>query len=113
MDDQELVTVCTVNNLTEAEIIRAAFQAEGIACQIGGEGQAGLAGVLSIDVMTHASDTKKARRLLRDVRHEKIERKKKRIAARKAKAEGKTPSSEAIQELKPSTDIRKKRPPKK
>jgi hypothetical protein len=67
-----------------------------------------LAGVLEIEVLTHASDTKKARKLLKQVRHDKIERKRKRIAARKAKAEAKEPSSEAIQELKPGTEIKKK-----
>ena len=108
MDDQDLVTVCTVQNLAEAEIIRGAFQAAGIACQIGGMSQAGLAGVLEIDVLTHASDLKKARKLLREVRHDKIERKKKHIAAKKAKAEGKDATSEAIQEMKPQTDIQKK-----
>jgi len=106
MDEQDLVTVCTVKNLAEAEIIRGAFESAGIACKIGGEGQAGLAGVLEIDVLTHASDIKKARKLLREVRHDKIERKKKRMAAKKAEAEGQ-PSSEAIQEMKPGTDIKK------
>jgi Putative prokaryotic signal transducing protein len=107
MDDQDLVSVCTVKNLAEAEIIRGALQSAGIACQIGGMTQAGLAGVLEIDVLTHVSDVKKARKLLRDVRHDKIERKKKRIAAKKAKAAEKDATSEAIQEKKPGTDIKK------
>ena len=111
MDDQDLVTVCTVQNLAEAEIIRGALQSAGIACQIGGMSQAGLAGVLEIDVLAHASDTKKARKLLRQVRHDKFERKKKRIAAKKAQVEGKDSASEAIQELKPGSDIKKKKPP--
>ena len=101
MDDQDLVSICTVKNPTEAEIIRGLLQAEGIACHIGGEGQAGLAGVLEIDVLTQAGDKKKARLILRQVRKDKIERKKKRIAAKKAKAQAKDSASEAIQELKP------------
>ena len=96
MDDQDLVQLCTVQSPTEAEIIRGALQAAGIACQIGGESQAGLAGVLAIDVLTHASDTKKARQLLRQVRRDKIERKRNRAAARKAKADGNEATSEAI-----------------
>ena len=111
MDDQDLVTVRTVSNATEAEIIRGAMQAAGIACQIGGESQAGLAGVLAIDVLVHASDSGKARKLLRQVRRDKVERKKKRVAARKARTDGPGASSDAIQELK-STDIKKKRPSK-
>ena len=91
-------------------MIRGLLQAEGIACQIGGEGQAGLAGVLEIDVLTHASDAKKARQILRQVRRDKIERKKKRVAAKKAKAQTKDAASEAIQELKrPGDGIKKPR----
>ncbi|MSQ93923.1 MAG: DUF2007 domain-containing protein [Gemmataceae bacterium] len=108
MDDQDLILVCTVQSPTEAEIIRGALQSAGIACQIGGEGQAGLAGVLAIDILTHASDTKKARQLLKQIRRDKIERKRERVAAKKAKAAAKDSTSEAIQELKPSTDIKKK-----
>src|SRR6185312_16437265 len=102
MDDQDLVTLCTVQSLPEAEIIRGALQGAGIACQIGGETQAGFAGVFAIDVLTHVSDLKQARKLLKQVRRDKIERKKKR-AAKKAKT--KEASSEAIQEIK-SSDIK-------
>lgn len=108
MDDQDLVSVFTVQSPTEAEIIRAALQSAGIACQIGGARQAGLSGMLQIDVLTHVSDTKKARKLLRQVRLDKREKKKQRVAAKKAKSAGKTPPSEAIQELKPSTTFKKK-----
>ena len=103
MDDQDLVCLCTVQSPTEAEIIRAALQGAGIACQLGGEGQAGLVGFMAIEVLTRASETKKARKLLRQVRAEQVERKKKRVAAKRA-------ASEAIQEVKPSTGI--KRPSK-
>ncbi|MBI2806922.1 MAG: DUF2007 domain-containing protein [Planctomycetes bacterium] len=107
MDDQDLVSVFSVNTLPEAEIIRGMLQSAGIACQIGGETQAGLAGVFAIDILTHASDSKKASKLLKEAQKAKKRRKKKRIAARKAKAQ--EAGSEAIQELKPDTKIKKKK----
>jgi hypothetical protein len=96
MDAQDLVPVYTVQSPAEAEIIRNAFKSDGIACEIGGESQAGLAGVLSIDILVHASDVDKARKCLRILRREKVERKKKRMEARKAK-DAEHPS-DAIQE---------------
>jgi hypothetical protein len=98
MDPQDLVSVCTVNNPTEAEMIRNSLRSEGIASQISGENQAGLAGILQIQILTHESDADKARKHLRTLRREKVERKKKRIAARKAKQ---ADTSEAIQEKPP------------
>jgi len=98
MEPEDLVPVYTVSNPTEAELVRSALESVGIACQIGGEGQAGLAGVLEIEILVHASDKTAARKHLRTLRREKVERKKKRIAARKAKADG---TSEAIQEKPP------------
>jgi hypothetical protein len=99
MHAEDLVSVCTVQSPTEAELIRNALKSVGIACEIGGETQAGLAGVLAIDVLTHANDAKEARKYLRQLRKEKHERKKKRVEARKAKAA--TDVSEAIQEKPP------------
>jgi hypothetical protein len=104
MESQDLVTLCTVNSPTEAELIRSALQAVGLTCEIGGEGQAGFAGVFSIDIMTKADELTEARKYLKKLQREKVERKKKRVAARKAKAEG---TSEAIQELPKG-----KKPPK-
>jgi Putative prokaryotic signal transducing protein len=103
MDSQDLVTVYTVNSAAEAEIVRNAFKAEGIDCEIGGETQAGLAGVLEIDILTHASDAERARKLLRQLRKEKKERRQRHLEAKKARAAAadSTDNSEAIQELKP------------
>src|SRR5437879_1572629 len=103
MEPEDLVLVCTVNNPTEAELIRNTLKSAGIACEIGGEGQAGFAGVFAIDILVHASDEEAARKHLRGLRREKVARKKKRAAAKKAKAEG---TSEAIQEKPP------RKPPK-
>ena len=99
MESEDLVSVFTVKSPTEAEMVRNALKAVGIACEIGGEGQAGLAGVLEIDVLVHANDVGAARRYLRDLRREKAQRKKKRVEARKAREAGAT--SEAIQEIPP------------
>src|ERR1700692_3357093 len=98
MEPEDLVPVYTVQSPTEAEIVRNALKSVGIACEIGGESQAGLAGVLTIEILVHASDKGAARKHLRNLRHDKMERKKKRVAARKAKADG---TSEAIQEKPP------------
>lgn len=106
--DQDLVTVYSVNNAPEAELVRAALEAEGIRCVIGGEGQAGLAGVLSIDILVPEDSVAKARKHLKQIRLEKKERKRARIAKKKAKEADK--GGEAIMEKKPgssSTDVRK------
>jgi hypothetical protein len=115
MESEDLVSVYTVQSATEAEIVRNSLKSAGIDCEIGGEIQAGLTGVLAIDILTHVSDADRARKHLRQVRKDKKERHKRRVEAKKAKEAGSTAaptSSEAIQELKPplpSTDITKKK----
>lgn len=69
MESENLVSVHTVSSPTEAEIIRNALKSVGIACEIGGEGQAGLAGVLAIDILTQESDAEEAREYLRTLQH--------------------------------------------
>jgi hypothetical protein len=106
MEHGDLEVVATVNKAAEAEIIRAALEAVGINATISGETQAGLAGVLSIDVMAPVDQADHARKELRALRKEKKERHKARVEKRKAReADSK---SEAIQELKPSDEIKKK-----
>jgi hypothetical protein len=112
MEPEDLVPVCSVQSPTEAEMIRNTLKSVGIACEIGGEGQAGLAGVLQIDLLVHASDVDPARKHLRNLRREKLERKRKRAQARKAKATDAT--SEAIQEMPPrKSDAIREAPPTK
>jgi Putative prokaryotic signal transducing protein len=109
MDRQELVTVLTVENPMNAEIIRGALQSAGIPCEIGGEKQGGFAGIggVGIDILTQAGDAKKARQFLRQLRHDTRLRRQKRAETKRAKAEAAEHSQEAIQELnKPSEDIR-------
>ena len=60
-EDSELVHFTTVQTSGEAEIARLALQAEGIDCQIVGDLQAGLAGVLPIKIYVRPADLDRAR----------------------------------------------------
>ena len=60
----ELVEVYTVTDPNVAEIIKATLQQDGISCWIEGENQAGLAGVLSIKLLTRARDADRAIRII-------------------------------------------------
>ena len=95
MDNQDLVSVYTVKNPVEAEMVRSALQLIGIPCMIGGETQASFSGTFEIDILTPVADAERARKELRLLRREKKERRKARIEKKKAKG------SDAIQELKP------------
>jgi hypothetical protein len=61
---QEPVSVYTVNDAGHAEIIKNMLRSEGIACELDGEGQAGLAGVFSINILVRAWDADRARDLI-------------------------------------------------
>ncbi|MBI1312576.1 hypothetical protein GC176_14885 [bacterium] len=65
----DLVEVYTVTDPNLAEIIKASLQRDGIACWIEGENQAGLAGVLSISILTRARDADRARRIVKSYEH--------------------------------------------
>jgi len=65
----ELVEVYTVPDPNVAEIIKATLQSDGISCWIEGENQAGLAGVLSIKLLTRARDADRARRIIATFDH--------------------------------------------
>ncbi len=99
MEHEDLVSVYTVQSPAEAEIVRSSLESIGVTCVIGGESQAGLAGVLEIDILTPADEADKARNHLRLLRQEKKEREKARIEKRKSLAENE--KSDAIQEMKP------------
>jgi hypothetical protein len=66
VDPDELVTVYTVQEPTLAELIRRELQAEGIPCEVSGENQAGLAGVLKVDVLVRARDSARARSFIEE-----------------------------------------------
>jgi hypothetical protein len=63
-DPHELVTVYTVQEPTLAELLRQELAAEGIRCQVSGENQAGLSGLLRIDLLVQAMDSERARQIL-------------------------------------------------
>ncbi len=65
MDANELVTVYTVNDPMKAEILKVELQAEGIACTIGGEHQAGFTGVFEIAIQVRAQDADRAEKFIR------------------------------------------------
>ena len=71
MESDEPVTVYTVNNPFEAEVIKTALQGQGISCQLDGEGQAGLSDVLEIGILVRLRDADQARRI---IRHNEAER---------------------------------------
>jgi hypothetical protein len=63
-DPHELVTVYTVNEPTLAELLRQELASDGIRCEISGENQAGLAGILKIDLLVQSADACRAREFL-------------------------------------------------
>jgi hypothetical protein len=64
MHDDELVVVYETNDANDAEIVKVALESEGIMAFVEGEGQAGLTGVLEIEVVVKAADTERARELI-------------------------------------------------
>ena len=62
----DILTVYTTGNATEAEVLRAALEGEGIKCEVGGENQAGLAGVSSMEIqlLVRAVDFDRAKAFL-------------------------------------------------
>jgi hypothetical protein len=71
MDYNELVTVYTVSNPVEAEIIKNALQGEGIRCFIEGANQAAESGLMGIEIKLQvpAHDVDKAVRFLKKHEH--------------------------------------------
>jgi hypothetical protein len=71
MEYDDLVTVYTVADAVTAEIIKNALQAEGIACFLENENQAGEAGILglAVKVQVRAGDADRARKFI--LAHEK------------------------------------------
>jgi hypothetical protein len=64
MDSQEPVVVYTLNDPIRAEMLRNALHEEGILAEISGETQAGLTGVLEIEILTKAIDADRARHII-------------------------------------------------
>jgi hypothetical protein len=72
MEADEPVTVYTVKNPYEAEVIKMALQGEGISCQLDGEGQAGLSDILEIGILVPARDADRAQNIIEqnDAKHQ-------------------------------------------
>ncbi|REJ72840.1 MAG: DUF2007 domain-containing protein [Planctomycetota bacterium] len=68
-DPNALVTVYTVTEPTLAELIRAELEDENIPCEVSGENQGGLAGVLKIDLLVRAVDADRARKFIEEHEH--------------------------------------------
>jgi hypothetical protein len=68
MATHDLVTVYTVSNAIEAEIIKNALEDEGIHCEIEGEHQAGEAGLTGIEIKLQvpAADAARAKAFIAD-----------------------------------------------
>ena len=108
MDRSDLVSVMTVQNPMKAEIIRGALVSAGIPCEIGGERQAGLAGIagIGIDVLTQVADVERARKHLRKLRHRSKLRRQRHAEAKKVHDEEAERLKNAIQVVtKPSEEI--------
>jgi uncharacterized membrane protein len=65
MEADDPVTVYTLNDPCQAEIIKAALRGEGISCELDGERQAGLSDILEIGVLVRARDADRGRKLIR------------------------------------------------
>jgi hypothetical protein len=68
MEADEPVTVYTTNDPEEAEIVKTTLRGQGMPCELDGERQGGLCGILEIGVLVRARDAVRARRIVR--RHE-------------------------------------------
>jgi len=64
MEREDHVVVYTLNDELQAEIIKNALNAEGIACEIEGGHQAALTGVLEIRILVKLEDEDRARKLI-------------------------------------------------
>jgi hypothetical protein len=64
MDANEPVVLCTTNNPNEAELLKTLLEGDGIKCELDGENQGSLAGILDIRVLVRAWDAERARKAL-------------------------------------------------
>ncbi|MGO8751177.1 MAG: putative signal transducing protein [Thermoguttaceae bacterium] len=64
MNTDEPITVYTLHDAAEAEIIKTVLRGAGIRCELDGERQAGLADILDIGVLVRARDADRARRII-------------------------------------------------
>lgn len=60
MDANELVVLCTTTNPSEAEFLKNLLEGEGVKCELDGENQGSLAGILDIRILVRAWDEDRA-----------------------------------------------------
>ncbi len=58
----DLMVVYTTNDVTDAEIVRAALHSEGIKCEIDGQQQGGFTGIMQVKLLVRAEDFDRARK---------------------------------------------------
>jgi hypothetical protein len=64
MEADDPVTVYTVTNPYEADVIQMVLRGESISCELDGEGQAGLSDILAIGILVPARDADRALRII-------------------------------------------------
>lgn len=66
-EGSEIVRLLTVTDPLRAEFLRNLLDDAGIPCELGGASQAGLTGVLPIEILVRAADAEQARQLIEEV----------------------------------------------
>src|SRR5262249_5240312 len=69
MDSDELTTIFTTGDPNLARIVANELQTEGINATVSGENQAGLSGILDVEVLVRAWDADRARKILEEGGH--------------------------------------------
>lgn len=64
MESEDLMSVYTLTDEMQAEIIKNALEAGGIVCEIDGLHQGGFTGTLEINILVKARDEDKARSII-------------------------------------------------
>ncbi len=64
MNANHFVTVYTVTDVNQAELIRVELQSMGMSCLLDGHNQAGLCNILEIGIMVPERDADRARRFI-------------------------------------------------
>ena len=65
--DTHLVSVYSVNDPVQAELIRNTLVERGIPCELGGEQQAGFTGTLAVEVIVREPDAARARAIIQEL----------------------------------------------
>ncbi len=65
MNSDEVVTVYTINDPNEAEVVKLLLRDHNIECELDGEHQAGFSGIFEIGVLVRAKDADEAREVIR------------------------------------------------